>query len=72
MPEPKSNVKVERPWQLLRQPSVIASTDERIQIDVSDQQFKNAALPKVETLQPESNVNSKRLLQSLKHSIEMV
>jgi hypothetical protein len=41
--------------------------DEGIEIDVSDEQFENASSSRSETLQPGSNDNFDRFVQSRKH-----
>jgi hypothetical protein len=46
--------------------------DEGIQIDSSDEQFRNADSPRIEVLQPDSNVNFLSCEQSLKHDFEIV
>jgi hypothetical protein len=46
--------------------SEMTSTDDGIQIEVSDPQEKNADLPRIDTLHPPSNAILKRSLQSEK------
>jgi hypothetical protein len=48
------------------------STEEGIQIDSSDSHSANAASPKIETLQPGSNVTFERFVQSLKQDSGIV
>jgi hypothetical protein len=45
--------------------------DEGMQIDCIDEQLLNADPPKLETLQPGSNVKLASFQQSAKHDIEM-
>jgi hypothetical protein len=48
------------------------SIDEGIQIDRSDEQDSNADLPRIEILEPDSNVKSERSSQLSKHESEMI
>jgi hypothetical protein len=54
--EPDSNAKAESARQFLKQYSEIVRTDAGIQIDCSNEQSENADLPKIETLEPGSNL----------------
>jgi hypothetical protein len=58
---------MERCLQLEKQSSAIVSTDEGMQIDVSDEQPENAAAPRSETLQPLSKVTVAIFLHPKKH-----
>jgi hypothetical protein len=71
MSQPGSNVKVESFWQPVKQKWEMVLTDEGIQTDGSDLQSANAARPSLKTLQPGSNVNLERLVQSPKQHREI-
>jgi hypothetical protein len=62
--EPDSNVTVERDWHKEKQYLPRRSTDEGMQIDESDEQFKNADSSIDESLEPDSNVTAERDLHS--------
>jgi hypothetical protein len=61
-----------RVWQPPKQHFAIVSTDEGIQIDRSDEQFENADSPRTERWQLESKVTVDRLVQSWKHTLQIV
>jgi hypothetical protein len=55
----------------LKQDRRIASTDEGIQIEVSDEQPSKADSPRVKRAQSRSNVNSDSCAQDLKQELEI-
>jgi hypothetical protein len=71
IPEPLSNVTVERREHLSKQEFAIFVVDEGIQMDVSDEQEANANSPRVAVSQPLSKLKVESHLQSRKQHLEM-
>jgi hypothetical protein len=71
MPEPGSNVKLERLAQSMKQDSGIAAIDDGIHIDCRDEQSIKAALPRVKGLERGANRTDKTELHELKHPGEI-
>jgi hypothetical protein len=68
MPQGFSNVKVERLSQPAKHAFEIRLMDEQTKNDVSDEQFENAPISRIEILDWGSNVNVDRFVHLAKHA----